>query len=73
MIHVHALVHAVNSFPVRWQLESQLLSFVDNSESAMLEVGLTFEGFTDVIHLAQINLLNDCLIPLLGGGGGGGA
>ena len=55
---MHALVHAVNSFPAntpwRWHLESQLLSFVDNGESAMLEVGLTFEGFTDVIHLVQI-------------------
>ena len=48
LAHVHALVHAVNSFPVntpwRWQLVSQLLSFVDDGESAMLEVGLTVAG-----------------------------
>lgn len=45
---VHALVHAVNSFPAntprRWQLASQLLSFVDNGDSAMLEMGLTVAG-----------------------------
>ena len=45
---VHALVHAVNSFPAntprRWQLVSQLLSFVDDGDSAMLEVGLTVAG-----------------------------
>ena len=45
LAHVHALVHAVNSFPAntprRWQLVSQLLSFVNGGESSMLEVGLT--------------------------------
>ena len=47
LAHVHALLHAVNSFPAntprRWQLVSQLLSFVDG-ESAVLEVGLTVAG-----------------------------
>ena len=48
LTHVHALLHAVNSFPAntprKWQLESQLLSFVNGGESAMLEVGLTVAG-----------------------------
>lgn len=47
-VHALAIVHAVNSFPAntprRWQLVSQLLSFVDDGDSAMLEVGLTVAG-----------------------------
>ena len=62
---VHALLYAVNSFPVNtpqtWQVVSQLLSFVDDGDSAMLEVGLTVagdcEGATMYIFVAFICMI----------------